>query len=478
VDLDDEVGKLRKVIDGLGEDDERTGTLIDILEQWEHFSRGGGASKSKSKKAYPRRLSFPGAINMQTDDAPLGSGSSSKAPEGPLPRNITLSGKSQIPSQPSGAQSNIGASSNASNGFGVPHNTGADNSTSLGNSSSPVPPGLSIGSPGSNPSSNTSAGDLLLNIPAYLSPPRRSGIKTIGARPDTLCKECFYTGHDQRSQACPANILRRALFMGSLKDLQDARNSCQDILDILAWEASQPASMKANDALRQKLETLHAKFTAAWSLLNAPKVGTDSRGQYPNNNGPQVPNTPQKRSYHDAAFEEQNTPPVTSFHQTTHLQGQLGSPIRFEQPPLRGICIDHSKLDSSMLMELLPFVINGQETRGLRVDHAKMSPQLIMAIAPFMIADTPVIHRNSYQDGQRKESRKSPEQSSPHGGFTPIDNPPPNNLSDQSRFHSSPPAFQPSPGAMAQPGSSNQYTNSMADLQGAQYQQGTKSRGN
>lgn len=478
MDLDDEVGKLRRVIDGLGEDDERTGILIDMLEQWEHFSRGGGAlkSKSKPKKAYARKLAFPSLMNTQADAAPLGSGSNSKAPEGPLPLNTALSGKRQIHSQLSGAQSHIGASSSANNGFGAPHNRGADNSTSLGNPSSPASPSPGVGSPGSNHSSSVSVGDLLLNIPSYLSPPRRSGIKTIGARPDTLCKECFYTGHDQRSQACPANILRRALFLGSPKDLQDTGNSCQDISDILAWEASQPASTKANDALRQKLETLHAKFTAAWNLLNSPQVGTDSQGQYSNNSGPQVPSTPQKRSYHDVSFEEKSTPPMTSLHQTPQLQGQLKPPTRSEQTPLPGICIDHSKLDSPMLMELLPFVINGQETRGLRVDHAKMSPQLVMAIAPFMIADTPLIHSNSYQDGQRKESRKSPEQSSPHGGFTPINNPRPNNFPGQSQFHPSTSAFQATSGAIPRAGSSNQYTNSMADLQDAQYQPGTKKR--
>lgn len=59
VDLDDEVGKLKRVIDGLGEEDERTGILIDMLEQWEHFSRGAGAPKSKSKKVYARKLPFP-----------------------------------------------------------------------------------------------------------------------------------------------------------------------------------------------------------------------------------------------------------------------------------------------------------------------------------------------------------------------------------------------------------------------------------
>lgn len=372
------------------------------------------------------------------------------------------------------AQSHIDASSNASNGFGALHSTGADNSASLGNSSSLLPPGPGIGSPDSSNSSNMSVEDLL-NKPVYLSPPRRSGIKTIGARPDTLCKECFYTGHDQRSQACPANILRRALFLGSLKDLEGTGSSSQDISDILAWEASQPASMKANKALRQKLEMLHTKFITTWNLLDTPQMGTDSRDQYASNSHTQVPGTPKKRSYQDASLGKQITPPA-SLYQTPLLQGQLGSPICFEQAPLPGICIDHSKLGSQMLMELLPFVINGQETRGLRVDHAKMSPQLVMAIAPFMIADTPLIQNNSYQDGQRKESRKSHEQSSPHCGFLPVDNHGGNNFPGQSQFRTSTSAFPTPPDTMAQAGSSTQYSNSMADFQGAQYQPGTKKR--
>ena len=355
----------------------------------------------------------------------------------------------------------------------MPHDTGADNSAPLGNSSSLLPSGPGIGSPNSSNSSNTSVGDLL-NLPVYVSPPRRSGIKTIGARPDTLCKECFYTGHDQRSQACPANILRRALFLGSLKDLEGTGSSCQDISDILAWEASQPASMKANKALRQKLEMLHTKFITTWNLLDAPQVGTDSQEQYASNSRTQVPSTPKKRSYQDASFEKQITPPPASL-QTPLLQGQLESPICFERARLRGVCIDHSKLDSQMLMDLLPFVINGQETRGLRVDHGKMSPQLVMAIAPFMIADTPLIQNNSYQDGQRKESRKSPEQSSPHCGFAPINNHG-NSFPGQSQFRTSASAFPTPPDTMTQTGSSNQYSNSMADFQGAQYQPGTKKR--
>src|SRR5205807_1427956 len=63
VDLDDEVAKLRRVIDGLGEDDERTGMLVDILEQWEHVCHKAEASKSKK---YARKLHFlicPGPVN-------------------------------------------------------------------------------------------------------------------------------------------------------------------------------------------------------------------------------------------------------------------------------------------------------------------------------------------------------------------------------------------------------------------------------
>ncbi|KAG0633577.1 hypothetical protein HOY80DRAFT_1141331 [Tuber brumale] len=473
VDLDDEVSKLRRVIDGLGEEDERTSKLVDMLEQWEHFSRGAGAPKSK--KAYTR------------------SRNNSKSHEGSLPLDSTSHKKRQIRPPPSRAHlhmdSSSRASSRANNGFGIPYNTGANNPDLPGDSSSPVGPGHGSSSPVSNHSSNTSVEDPLLNIPDYLGLTRRSGIKTIGARPDTICKECFYTGHDQRSQACPANILRRALFMGSPKDLENTGNSCQDIADILAWEASQPDNMKANSALRQKLETLHSKFITTWNHLNARQVGMSSQGKHPSNNRDQVFSTPQKRSYQDACFQEQNNPPMRQFNHTSHLQEQLESPIHFKQAPLPGICVDHSKLDSPTLMQILPFVINGQETReetrGLRVDHARLSPQLVMAIAPFIIADTPdqsqPIQDKSYQAGQRKESRKSFEQSSPHGGFNPYTNPPrtSSDFSGHSQFHSSPPAFQNSSGAMTQARGRNQYGNPMADFEGGQYQPGTKRlRGN
>ncbi|KAG0126283.1 hypothetical protein HOY82DRAFT_542705 [Tuber indicum] len=470
VDLDDEVAKLKKVIDGLGEEDERTHKLVDILEQWEHFSRGAGAPKQK--RAYTR------------------SGNNSKTRGVPPAPNTTTNAKRQMNSPPSRARlhmdSSAQASSSANNGFGAHHNTGANNSSLMEVSSSPVDLGHGSSSPVSNHSSDTSVEDPLLHIPAYLGLTRRSGIKTIGARPDTLCKECFYTGHDKRSQACPANILRRALFMGSLKDLEDTGNSCQDIADILAWEASQSANMKANSALRQKLETLHSKFVTAWNRLSPPQVGTSSQENRPTNNRDQVFSTPQKRSYQDACFQEQENPPMHQFNQTPHSQEQLESPIHFKQAPLLGICVDHSKLDSQTLMQILPFVINGQqETRGLRVDHAKLSPQLVMALAPFMIADTPSppppIQDNTYQAGQHKESRKSFQQPPPHGNFNPYTNPPctGSDFPRQSQFHSSPPAFQNPSGAMAQARGGNQHpAHNTADLGGGQYQPATKRRRN
>ncbi|CUS14182.1 unnamed protein product [Tuber aestivum] len=460
VDLDDDVAKLRKVIDGLGESDERTAILVDILERWEHVSRGAGPSKSKKSRA--------------------GSGTNSKAPEDLLPVNTTSNGKRRVGSQPSGTQSPTSTSSGVSNGFGAPGNIGIGSSTFPGESSSSATPGY--GTPGSSHSSNTSVGDLQLDVPECLRPSRRTGIKTIGARPDTICKQCFYTGHDQRSQACPANILRRALFQGSLKDLQDAGNSCQDISDILAWEASQPTNMKANSALRQKLETLHTKFTTALNLLSPPQVGKTSQEEYASSNRNQVFSTPRKCSYQEASFQEQSTSPASSPYQTRHSQEQLGSPIRFEQAPLSGICIDHSKLDSKMLMDLLPFVIKGQETRGLRVDHAKMSPQLIMVIAPFIIPDAPIqssaLQDHSYQAGQHKESRKLSEQSSSYGGSPSVTNSLRNDFPVQSQFPSSPPAFCNSSGTMAKTGNGNQYNNNFmaGSSQRAQYQPGAKRR--
>jgi len=139
---------------------------------------------------------------------------------------------------------------------------------------------------------------------------------------------------------------------------------------------------------------------------------------------------------------------------------------KVEPSPLSGICIDHYELDISMLTQVLEFAINGSEAQVLCLDRTKMPLQLIKAITPFTIADNPVIDRNSYQDVPRKKSRRFPEQSPPHSGFPPINNPLSIHLSDQSPFHPPVPAFQPTSHATFQAGSSNQYTNSIADLRG------------
>ncbi|RPA92673.1 hypothetical protein L873DRAFT_1794142 [Choiromyces venosus 120613-1] len=399
VDLDVEISKIRRVIDGLGEDDERTSRLIDLLETWEHLSRGAGATKSKK------------------------SGARTRAKANTIARSSLLSlpwnPNAQVDSQPAGEASSVGALSTDDNEFGAPHDTRANNSP------------------------NTSAGGLPLNVPVYLSPHRRSGIKTIGARPDTLCKECFYTGHDQRSQACPANILRHAIRMGTLQDLSGAGNAAQDIWEILAWEASQPADMRATIALRHKIEALHANYTNTYILLEASPVEMAPQEQHSAINARErAVSTPKKRSYRDAALGEDNNNNFQSpsFDQDFSSQESWGSPVSSQQAPLSGICFDHSKVDSATLMKVLPFVINGQETRGLRVDHSRMSAQLILLIAPFIIMDTPPTQDNFHQAGQ-------------------------------SQYYSPAPAFQNSFGNMAQAGNVNQYTNnSMPDFQGGQYQ--------
>jgi len=133
-----------------------------------------------------------------------------------------------------------------------------------------------------------------------------------------------------------------------------------------------------------------------------------------------------------------------------------------KQSPDGGLCIDYSKLHTSIFIQVLRFAITGPDTKVLCVDPAKMPLQLIQAIALCIIPDTntPITDHNCYQDGPHKKSWRFQEQSSPDSEFTPINNPPCTNHSGKSQFHLSVPVFQPSPGTIFQGGSSSQYINS------------------
>lgn len=203
---------------------------------------------------------------------------------------------------------------------------------------------------------------------------QESSLRTIGKRVDTVCKECFHTGHDTRSLSCPAHKLRVAIQEGTLRGFTEAQTASQDIRDALAVQDGLPENLKAKGISQKNLAGLQMRFMEAWAALDAQPADEDPSTK---RHKPNPPNPPVAQIQQQFQFPASPQP----------LQQRYAPQLNAPEIQPTGMAVDYTRMGQELIVQIMPYVIStaGGTSNGLIVNYSIMPPELIVAVARFAI---------------------------------------------------------------------------------------------